>query len=630
MSEWSVRRARDIYHVAQWSDGFFDISEKGTLCALPQGRDSTASIDLHELTDKIREAGIALPVLVRFPDILRRRIETLNQAFIQAIADHNYSGGYLSAYPIKVNQQRRVAEAIVKNGNVRVGVETGSKPELLAALALLSEPGGVLICNGYKDREYIRLALIAQRLGHRVLIILEKFSELPTVIEESEALGIEPCLGVRIRLSQTGEGKWQDSGGEKAKFGFSAPQLLCMLDMLRKAGHLHWLRVLHSHLGSQVANISHIQRGMHEAARYYAALRELGAPIDTIDVGGGLGVDYEGTRSRSFCSMNYSVQEYANNIVYTLAEICEQHNLPHPDIITESGRAITAHHAVLITSVVTAEPACDIPEILTPPDEEAKPILHNLWQNFINLSESTALEVYHDACHWMSEVLTLYIHGMLSLKERAFAEQIYYATCFSLRSVLKPTARAHREVLDELNEKLASKYVCNFSLFQSLPDAWAIDQVFPIIPLSGLDQFPSERGILHDITCDSDGRIDMYVNNYGLESTLPLPPYDPQNPWLLGIFLVGAYQEILGDLHNLFGDTHSVHVECMADGGYQLMHAMEGDTVAGILRCVDFDPEQLMHSYEKQLKRASLSDEDCALFMADLTTGLSGYTYFEE
>lgn len=630
MAEWSVRQARDIYHVAQWSDGFFDISEQGTLCVRPHGRAEETTIDLHALSKAIREAGLSLPLLVRFPDILRQRVLNLNQAFARAIQDHDYKGTYLTAYPIKVNQQRRVAEAILHNDKVRVGVETGSKPELLAALSLLNhKENGVLVCNGYKDREYIRLALIAQCLGHRVLIILEKFSELPLVIEESEALGIEPCLGVRIRLSQTGEGKWQDSGGEKAKFGFSAPQLLQMLALLQKAGHLHWLRVLHCHLGSQVANISHIQRGMKEAARYYVTLRESGAPIDTIDVGGGLGVDYEGTRSRSFCSMNYSMQEYANDIVYTLAQICEQYELPHPDIITESGRAITAHHAMLITSVVTTEPACVV-DALSPPEEAANPILWSLWHSYDNLSESTALEVYHDVCHWMSEVHTLYIHGMLSLKERAFAEQVYFATCFRLRDVLKPAARAHREVLDELNEKLASKYVCNFSLFQSLPDAWAINQVFPIMPLSGLDECPRERGILHDITCDSDGRIDMYVNNYGLESTLPLPFYDPENPWLLGIFLVGAYQEILGDLHNLFGDTHSVHVECTPEGGYRLLHAREGDTVEGILRYVDFDTKELLASYEQQLRRSTLSEKDCETFLTELATGLAGYTYFEE
>ncbi len=629
MSEnWSIQQAREIYHIAQWSDGFFDINEQGNICALPHATRDRSAIDMAALTKTLHDAGIGLPVLVRFTGILRQRIQSLNAAFEKAIRDHDYQGNYLSAYPIKVNQQRRVAETILHNSEVKVGVETGSKPELLAALSLMKESGAVIICNGYKDREYLRLALIAQRLGHQVLIILEKFSELSLVLEECERLGVEPYLGVRIRLSQTGEGRWQDSGGEKSKFGFSAPQLLHMLEKLRAAGKLHCLRVIHSHLGSQVANISQIQRCMTEAARHYHALRELGAPIDTIDVGGGLGVDYEGTRSRNYFSMNYSVQEYANNIVYTLTEICQQHNLPQPNIITESGRAITAHHAVLITNVVTTEPACEV-TALKPPAAHDKMILHSLWQALISLSESTALEVYHDVCHWMSEVNTMYIHGLIGLKERAYAEQVYYAACFRLRDVLKPAARAHREVLDELNEKLANKFVCNFSLFQSLPDAWAINQVFPIMPLSGLNQRPSQRGILHDVTCDSDGRIDLYVNNYGLETTLPLPPYDPENPWLLGIFLVGAYQEILGDLHNLFGDTHSVHVETTPDGGYRLLHAMEGDTVESTLRYVNFARDEVESSYRAQLENASITKHERDEFLHDLVAGLEGYTYFE-
>jgi len=629
MNKWSIQQARDIYHIAQWSEGFFDIGEQGTLQACPHGSREQSTIDLYDLAQQIKNAGTSFPVLVRFTDILRKRIQTLHEAFAQAIRDHDYQGSYISVYPIKVNQQRHVVESILDNGKVNVGIETGSKPELLAALAVSTVQNSVIICNGYKDREYIRLALIGQRLGHRVFIILEKIHEVNLVLEESEKLGVEPVLGARVRLSSLGEGKWQDSGGEKAKFGFSAPQLLQIVELLRAKNRLNWLRVIHSHLGSQVANISHIQRGMHEASRYYAALRELGAPIDTIDVGGGLGVDYEGTRSRSFCSMNYSVQEYANNIVYTLAEICQQHHLPHPNIVTESGRAITAHHAMLITDVISTESACEVAD-LQPPAVDAKPIIHGLWNSLVNLTESTALEVYHDICHWMSEVNTMYIHGLIGLKERAYAEQIYFATCFKLRDALKPAVRAHREVIDELNEKLANKFVCNFSLFQSLPDAWAINQVFPIMPLSGLDQQPTQRGILHDITCDSDGRVDMYVNNYGLETTLPLMPYDANKPYLLGIFMVGAYQEILGDLHNLFGDTHSIHVESTADGKYELSHAREGDTVESVLRYVDFDTKNLLLSYRKKLQDVNLSTAESEEFLNDLTVGLSGYTYFEE
>lgn len=629
MNDWSVQQARDVYHVAQWSDGFFDIGERGTLQAYPNTVREGVNIDLFELAQKIKEDGIPFPVLVRFTDILRKRIQGLNHSFERAIKDHDYQGHYISAYPIKVNQQRLVVEAILQNGKAKVGIEAGSKPELLAALALLTQPNEVLICNGYKDREYIRLALIGQCLGHHVIIVLEKMSELTLVLEEAERLNLQPTLGVRVRLSSMGEGKWQDSGGEKSKFGFSAPQLLEVVELLRVKNKLHLLRVLHSHLGSQVANISHIQRGIHEASRYYIALRDLGAPIDTIDVGGGLGVDYEGTRSRSFCSMNYSIQEYANNIVYTLASIAKEHQHPHPNIITESGRAMTAHHAVLITNVIATEPACDISN-LTSPRPEDKPILREFWEAYSNLSENTALEVYHDVCHWMNEVNTMYIHGLMDLKERAYAEQVYFASCFKLRDVLKPAARAHREVLDELNEKLANKFVCNFSLFQSLPDSWAINQVFPIMPLSGLDKRPTVRGVLHDITCDSDGRIDMYVNNYGLESTLPLLPYDPAQPYLLGIFLVGAYQEILGDLHNLFGDTSSVHVQLTETGGYQLTHAIEGDTVEATLNYVDFEKEELMNSYRKQLHAADLSREQKEEFLEDLAVGLNGYTYFEE
>ncbi len=629
MTEWSIQQAREMYHIAHWSDGFFDISEHGRLSAHPNGTSDQLKIDLYDLAQKISASGVSFPILLRFTDILRKRIQTLNDAFAHAIKNHDYQGKFLSAYPIKVNQQRHVVESILKNGSAPVGLETGSKPELLAALAMPSKHMPVIICNGYKDREYIRLALIGQRIGHRVFIILEKFSELTLALEEAEKLNLEPCLGVRVRLASIGTGKWQESGGEKSKFGFSAPQLLRVVETLRSKNKLHLLRVLHFFMGSQLANIADIQRGMHEGVRYYETLRSLGAPIDTIDVGGGLGVDYEGTRSRSFCSMNYSIQEYANNVVYTISDMCYEHELPHPQIITESGRAITAHHAMIITNIIASEPVCEA-SALTKPEEDQLSILHEFWDSYTNLSEKTALETYHDACHWMSEIHTMYIHGLMGLKERAYAEQIYYATCAKLRDVLKPSIRAHREIIDELNEKLAHKFVCNFSLFQSLPDAWAIDQVFPIIPLSGLDQQPSLRGILHDITCDSDGRIDTYVNNYGLESTLPLMPYDPTKPYLLGIFLVGAYQEILGDMHNLFGDTNSIHVELLADGNYQLTNAMDGDTVESSLRYVDFSGDDLLQSYREQLRLANLTASECDEFLNDLSTGLKGYTYFEE
>lgn len=629
MTEWSAQHARDSYLVAQWSEGFFDICERGRLQACPKGPNHRAHIDLCELAERIKEMGLSFPVLVRFTDILQKRIQTLSDAFTRAIKENDYRGAFTCVYPIKVNQQRKVVEAILDSIQTRVGLETGSKPELLATLALSAHPESVIVCNGYKDREYIRLALIGQRLGHRVCIILEKLSELNLVLEEADKLKIEPCIGIRVRLSSIGNGKWQNTSGEKAKFGFSAPQVLQVIDILKAKNQLHLLKVVHFNLGSQIANIADIQRGMRECARYFSGLNALGAPISIVDVGGGLGVDYEGTRSRSVCSMNYTVQEYADNIVYILAETCQQHNLPHPEIITESGRAITAHHAMLITNVIATEPACELTH-LRPPAESEPAIIKNLWEGYTTLAESNALESYHYVNMWNSEAQTMFTHGALDLKTRAYAEEIYYATCFKVRDYLKPSVRAHREVIDELNEKLAHKFFCNFSLFQSLPDAWAVDQVFPILPLSGLNKAPVQRGILHDITCDSDGRIDFYVNNFGLDRTLSLLPHDPKEPYLLGIFMVGAYQEILGDLHNLFGDTHSVHVELTEDGGYRLTQAIEGDTVEYALGYVNFNRNQLIRSYREQLEKSTLPDKERADFLNDLTKGLQGYTYFED
>lgn len=631
MTDWSAQNARDAYLVAQWGDGFFDICEKGRIQVYPKGQGNSAPIDLYELAQRIKESGLTFPVLVRFTDILQKRIQTLNEAFLRAIKENEYRGAFTSVYPIKVNQQRRVVEAILDSTTKsHVGLEAGSKPELLATLALSAHPESVIVCNGYKDREYIRLALIGQRLGHRVCIILEKLSELELVLEEAEKLKIEPCIGIRVRLAAIGSGKWQKTSGEKAKFGFSAPQVLQVIDILKEKNQLNLLKAIHFNLGSQIANIADIQKGMRECARYFTALNALGAPISIVDVGGGLGVDYEGTRSRSDCSMNYSVQEYADNIVFILAEACQQNNLPHPEIITESGRAITAHHAMLITNVIATEAACDLTH-LKQPEANAPLMVKNLWDGYNQVNESNALEYYHYVNLWNSEAQTMFTHGLIDLKTRAYAEEIYYATCFKVRDFLKPSVRAHRDVIDELNEKLAHKFFCNFSLFQSLPDAWAIDQVFPILPLSGLDQPPKMRGILHDITCDSDGRIDLYVNNYGLDSTLSLLPYDPLKPYLLGIFMVGAYQEILGDLHNLFGDTHSVHVELTEDGSYRLTQGIEGDTVELALGYVNFNRNQLIRSYREQLeKKSGLTDPERAEFLNDLTKGLQGYTYFED
>ncbi len=628
MSNWTIAEAKEVYNIEHWSDGFFDISENGTILAYPDGTRAHPGIDLSELSKAITKANLTFPVLVRFTDILHTRIDQLHKAFENVIAESTYQGKYTAVYPIKVNQQSRVISAILQHGGERVGLEAGSKPELMAVLSLSVRKDALVVCNGYKDREYIRLALIGQALGKRVCIILEKLSELDIVLEEAEKIGVAPCLGIRVRLASMGSGKWQDTGGEKSKFGFSAAQVLYVVDRLRQANLLEQLQVLHFHLGSQVANIGDIQRGMRECARYYAELRNLGVGVNTVDVGGGLGVDYEGTHSRSFCSINYTMQEYANNIVYTLLEICDENELPHPAIFTESGRALTAHHAMLITNIIGCERITHLDKFESTEPSEAH-VIRDLLFGYENLSKRTALEVYHDACHYMNEANNMFNYGLINLAERARTEQIYVSTCLRVRELLNPSVRAHREILDELDEKLADKYFCNFSVFQSLPDSWAINQVFPIMPISGLDKEPLRRVVLQDITCDSDGRIDMYVDGEAVERTLPLLPYHEDEPYLLGIFLVGAYQEILGDMHNLFGDTDSVHVELLPDGNYQLVQPELGDTVDDVLRYVHFNTSQLLDSVRRQLLNANLSPQQYNEFLHAFTTGFQGYTYLE-
>jgi arginine decarboxylase len=629
MADWTIQRARDLYNVTQWGDGFFDINEQGEVIAYLNGREEPP-VCLPKIIAELQKTGLTLPILIRFTDILRMRLNRLCGAFKEAIAERQYQGKYTAVYPIKVNQQRSVVEEILRHGTTRVGLEAGSKPELIAVLGVVvNKPNCLIICNGYKDREYVRLAMIGQQLGHRVYIILEKLSEVAVIIEQAHLIGIRPKLGIRIRLSTIGQGKWKDSGGVKSKFGFSASQLFEAIEQLKAANMLDTLEVIHFHIGSQVANIRDIYKAMRECARHYAELRALGVDIKVVDVGGGLAVDYDGTRSRGECSMNYTMAEYANNIVYALLDICTEHELPHPDIITESGRGLTAHHAMLVTNVIGAE-KIELPEEIDSPPEEDAAILHDLWTGYQNVSNKHVLEAYHDVSYWMAEVYSMYTHGLLSLAERARAEQLYYATLFKVRDCLSPKIRVHRDVLDELNEKLVDKYFCNFSLFQSLPDAWAIQQVFPIMPLSSLEKEPNKKVVLQDLTCDSDGRISWYVDQHGTDTTLPLTDYDKDNPYLLGIFLLGAYQEILGDMHNLFGDTDSVYVEGQAGGQYRLFNPDQGDTVADVLRYVHFSPEELLLSYQNQLEKSTLTPEQKALYLEELSAGLSGYTYLEE
>jgi arginine decarboxylase len=627
MTDWNIEQARAAYNIPYWGGGYYDVNERGGLSVYPR-RNPAQGIDMLSLIDQAHEAGLRLPLLLRFNGILHDRVDGLITAFDEEMTREDYQGGYTAVYPIKVNQQRSVVEQILHRGDDKIGLEAGSKPELMAVLGMLPQ-GGMVVCNGYKDREYIRLALIGKALGHRVCIVVEKLSELQLVLEESRALGITPLLGLRVRLASLGSGKWQNSGGEKSKFGLSASQVLHAVEWLRQHALLDTLKMLHFHLGSQVANIRDIQRGAREVARFYAELCALGVPLSIIDVGGGLAIDYDGTHSRSDCSMNYSINEYAHNIVHTLKEVCREQQLAHPDIISESGRALTAHHAVLVTNVMDIERAPVQQAVLPPIDSEPR-ILHDLWQGYDGLSQRSALEVYHDAVHWIGEAQAMYVHGVLSLQQRARAEELYYAICQKVLGLLQPELRAHREAIDELHEKLADKLFCNFSLFQSMPDVWGIDQIFPIVPLQRLNERPLRRALLQDLTCDSDGCIDRYVDNQGIESSLQVHELREGEPYLLGFFLVGAYQEILGDMHNLFGDTDSVNVVQDSDGRCQLAGPEYGDTVDDLLRYVHVEPESLMAAYRDKIASSGLAEVTQQAYLDTLAQGLKGYTYFEE
>ncbi|MCQ8879806.1 biosynthetic arginine decarboxylase [Pseudoalteromonas shioyasakiensis] len=623
---WGLDTARATYNVAHWSDGYFDINSQGELVAYPDGDQSKAAISLTELTEQFKKQGLTLPVLVRFTDILQNRVDTLTSAFGKARDARDYHGQYTCVYPIKVNQQRSVVSKLLAHPSGLVGLEAGSKPELMAILGVATSPI-TIVCNGYKDSEFLRLACIGQAMGHKVKVVVEKLSELTTLLAEIDDLGIEPAIGIRIRLNSVGKGKWQNTGGEKGKFGLTAGQVLSAVEVLKQHNKLHLMQMVHFHIGSQIANIRDIHRALRECSRHFAELTQLGVPLNTVDVGGGLGVDYEGSGSRSACSMNYTVDEYARNVVNAFAEVCEQHDLPHPAIITESGRALTAHHAVLITDVIDIEQA---PNHLNPsaPEPNSVLVLDEMWQCLQRLTPRMALEIYHDAMHLFSEAHDQYVHGLVSMLEWAKIEQLYFTILHRVRASLS-NARAHREVLDDLNEKLADKLFVNFSLFQSLPDVWGIQQLFPVMPIENLDKPLTQRAIIQDITCDSDGQIREYVEGAGIETSLPIPQYVPGQQYHVAMFMVGAYQEILGDLHNLFGDTDSVHVE-LNENGYQLTNAIKGDSVKDVLKFVDYDSEILAENFAATIEKLNVSDSNKAQYLLELNAGLAGYTYFED
>jgi len=604
-SAWSIEQAKQLYAIQQWGDGYFSINDRGHVSVKPNGA-SQVEIDLFEVAGALLDKGLSLPVLIRFTDILPDRIRRLQQAFDQARAHHDYVGRYTPVYPIKVNQQGNVVESIVSAEHI--GLEAGSKPELLAILGL-AKPNGTIVCNGYKDRFYIRMALMGQLMGLAVFVVIEKPSELELILEEAAKLQVQPLIGLRVRLSTISAGKWQNSGGEKSKFGLHANEVLQLVARLEQVGMLDCLRLMHFHMGSQIANIHDIKLALKEAGQFYRQLRDLGANITTVDAGGGLGVDYDGSGSRRECSINYSMREYADNIVRAFAETSRAYGLPQPDIITESGRAITAHHAVLITNVTEVETL-----------HGAAPAVGR----FGNVSEA-----YHNAQFDMAEARARFVQGDIGLAELADAEKRYVGLCQQIQAQLNLDNHHHREILQELDEKLADKVFCNFSLFQSMPDIWGIDQIFPIMPIHRLSEPPSRRAVLQDLTCDSDGRIDQYVDCQNIANTLPLHAIAAGDDYLIGFFMVGAYQEILGDMHNLFGDTHSINVELDGDG-YRFGEFMEGEDVSELLDYVHIDTTALKAAYRRKLDQAPLSAEQKHAFEQELLVGLNAYTYLDK
>ena len=603
---WSIEQSKQLYAIQQWGNGYFSVNEQGRVCVKPQ-TDCDTEIDLLEIARALRNKGLNFPVLVRFTDILCDRILRLQQAFAEACRVNDYAGHYTPVYPIKVNQQGNVVERIVSVDNI--GLEAGSKPELLAILGL-AKPGSSIVCNGYKDRLYIRMALMGQLMGLSVFIVIEKPSELELIIEEAAKLQVRPQIGLRVRLSTISAGKWQNSGGEKSKFGLHASEVLQLIERLQQNAMLDCLQLMHFHMGSQIANIHDIKLALKEAGQFYLQLRRLGANITTVDAGGGLGVDYDGSGSRRECSINYSMAEYAENIVRSFAEVCRAHALPQPNIITESGRAITAHHAVLITNVTEVE--------------SLQGAANHIPAKLNNISEA-----YHNAQFAMAEARASFVQGDLSLSELAETEKNFVSLCQQIQGALHPDNHHHREILQELNEKLADKVFCNFSLFQSMPDIWGIDQIFPIMPIHRLDEQPGRRAVLQDLTCDSDGRIDQYVDQQNISNTLPLHTINDDEEYLIGFFMVGAYQEILGDMHNLFGDTHSINIELDADG-YRFGDFMEGEDVSELLDYVHISTEALKKAYRQKLDATPLNPAEKLAFEQELLTGLNAYTYLEK
>jgi len=630
---WTIDAARDLYNIEGWGAGYFDINERGHVVVRPDRDRPDRALDLFDLARDLEEQGVALPVLLRFSDILQSRIESLSERFESAIKEFEYQGGYTSVYPIKVNQQRHVVEEIVQFGKAHgVGLECGSKPELQAVLSLSESTDHIIVCNGYKDEEFMRLALMGQKLGHQVFIVLEQLSELDVLLQAAEDLGVTPSAGVRIKLVAEGAGRWAQSGGEKSKFGLNAAQLMKLIERLRSLGRVDILKLIHFHIGSQVTDIRYIKSALQEVSRYYAEIRKAGVDITHVDVGGGLGVDYDGTGSTSNASVNYSLQEYANDVIYTIAEICRDQEIPMPHIISESGRALTAHHALLLLKVIDVESQAEPPLPEVTDDDHS--LLHEMLADYQTITKKAVrprkvLEVYHDATFDKERAHQLFNSGVLSLRERAMAETIYFATVNRVARYVNGDRDKYSEIITDVDATLVDRYFCNFSLFQSLPDSWAIDQLFPIMPIHRLEEEPTRRGTLQDVTCDSDGKIDRFVGERAGRPSLELHDIRDDEDYMLGIFLTGAYQEILGDLHNLFGDTNAVHIR-IAESGYEITDLVHGDTVTEVLNYVQFGASNLLATFRRKVGAAkNISRQEANTFIAEYVAGLEGYTYLE-
>ena len=630
MRKWRIEDYEELYNITGWGTSYFGINDKGHVVVTPR-RDGV-TVDLKELVDELQLRDVASPMLIRFPDILDNRIEKMSSCFKQAAEEYGYKAENFIIYPIKVNQMRPVVEEIISHGKkFNLGLEAGSKPELHAVIAVNTDSDSLIVCNGYKDESYIELALLAQKMGKRIFLVVEKMNELKLIAKMAKQLNVQPNIGIRIKLASSGSGKWEESGGDASKFGLTSSELLEALDFLESKGMKDCLKLIHFHIGSQVTKIRRIKTALREASQFYVQLHSMGFNVEFVDIGGGLGVDYDGTRSsNSEGSVNYSIQEYVNDSISTLVDVSDKNGIPHPNIITESGRALTAHHSVLIFEVLETAtlPEWDDEEEIAPDAHELVQELYGIWDS---LNQNKMLEAWHDAQQIREEALDLFSHGIVDLKTRAQIERLYWSITREINQIAGGLKHAPDEFRG-LSKLLADKYFCNFSLFQSLPDSWAIDQIFPIMPIQRLDEKPERSATLQDITCDSDGKIANFISTRNVAHYLPVHTLKKTEPYYVAVFLVGAYQEILGDMHNLFGDTNAVHVS-VNEKGYNIEQIIDGETVAEVLDYVQYNPKKLVRTLEtwvtKSVKEGKISLEEGKEFLSNYRSGLYGYTYLE-